>query len=120
SFKDFLDTKPPIFKEAIEPLEAEEWLHTLEQKFRLLRLTEELKAEYAAHQLQGPAGIWWGHHRTTYPANVPITWRVFTAAVRGHFIPPGLTQMKVAEFMNLTQGTRSITEYHHLFNSLAR
>ena len=30
-FKDFLDTKPPIFKEAEEPLQADEWLNTLEQ-----------------------------------------------------------------------------------------
>ena len=44
-FKDFLDTKPPIFKEAEEPLQADEWLNTLEQKFRLLRLTEVLKTE---------------------------------------------------------------------------
>ena len=33
-FKDFLDTKPPVFKEADEPLQADEWLNTLEQKFR--------------------------------------------------------------------------------------
>ena len=50
SFKDFQDTKPPLFKEAVEPLEADEWLNTLEQKLRLLRVTEELKAEYATHQ----------------------------------------------------------------------
>ena len=56
-FKDFLDTKPPIFKDADEPLQADEWLNTLEQKFRLLRLTEVLKTEYASHQLHGPAGI---------------------------------------------------------------
>ena len=31
-FKDFLDTKPPIFKEAEEPLQADEWLNTIEQK----------------------------------------------------------------------------------------
>ena len=49
SFKDFQDTKPPLFKKAVEPLEADEWLNTLEQKFWLLRVTEELKAEYAAH-----------------------------------------------------------------------
>ena len=30
NFKDFLDTKPPIFKEAEEPLQANEWLNTLE------------------------------------------------------------------------------------------
>ena len=51
SFKDFMDTKPPVFKEALEPLEADEWINTMEQKFRLLRMIEERKAEYAAHQL---------------------------------------------------------------------
>jgi len=30
NFKDFLDTKPPIFKEAEEPFQADEWLNTLE------------------------------------------------------------------------------------------
>jgi len=54
---DFMDTKPPSFREAEEPLQAEEWLNMVEQKFRLLRLTKGLKAEYAAHQLQGPVGI---------------------------------------------------------------
>ena len=68
-FKDFLDTKPPIFKEAEEPLQADEWLNTLEQKFHLLCLTEVLKTEYASHQLHGPANIWWSHHRSTMPAN---------------------------------------------------
>ena len=42
-FKEFLDTKPPIFKKAEEPLQAEEWLNTLEQKFHLLRLIEPRK-----------------------------------------------------------------------------
>jgi len=30
NFKDFQDTKLPLFKEAVEPLEADEWLNTLE------------------------------------------------------------------------------------------
>jgi hypothetical protein len=51
TFKDFIDTKPPIFKEAAEPLEANEWINTMEQKFHLLRLTVTLKTEYASHQL---------------------------------------------------------------------
>jgi hypothetical protein len=33
TFKDFMDTKPPIFREAEEPLQADEWLNTIEQKF---------------------------------------------------------------------------------------
>ena len=57
TFKDFLDTKPPIFKEAEEFLRADEWLNTIEQKFYLLRVTKLMKAKYTLHQLQGPAGI---------------------------------------------------------------
>jgi hypothetical protein len=38
NFKEFMDTRPPIFKEAAEPLEADEWINTMEQKFRVLRL----------------------------------------------------------------------------------
>jgi hypothetical protein len=57
NFKDFMDTRPPIFKEATEPLDAEEWVNTMEDKFCVLRLTEVLKTEYAAHQLQGPVGM---------------------------------------------------------------
>jgi hypothetical protein len=83
SFKDFMDTRPPIFKEAAEPLDAEEWINTIKDKFRVLRLTEVLKTEYAAQQLQGPAGIWWKHHHTTFPPNVQISWREFTEAFRG-------------------------------------
>jgi len=30
NFKEFQDTKPPLFKEAVEPLKADEWLNTLE------------------------------------------------------------------------------------------
>jgi hypothetical protein len=57
NFKDFMDTRPPIFKEAIEPLDAKEWINTVEDKFYVLRLTEVLKTEYVAHQLQGSAGM---------------------------------------------------------------
>ena len=49
SFKDFMDTRPPIFKEAAEPLDVEEWINTMEDKFRVLRMMEVLKTEYAAH-----------------------------------------------------------------------
>jgi hypothetical protein len=79
-FKDFLDTKPLLFKEEEEPLQADEWLNTIEQKFCLLHLTDELKTEYASHQLHGLAGIWWSHYRSTLPPNVQINWDQFKIA----------------------------------------
>jgi hypothetical protein len=47
-------------------MDAEEWINIMEYNFRVLRMTEVLKTEYAAHQLQGLAGMWWKHHRTTF------------------------------------------------------
>jgi hypothetical protein len=79
-FKDFCDTKPLLFKEAEEPLHADEWLNIIQQKFCLLRLTDELKTEYASYQLHGLAGIWWSHYRSTLPPNVQINWDQFKVA----------------------------------------
>jgi hypothetical protein len=46
-----MDTRPPIFKEATKPLDAKEWINTMEDKFRVLKMTKVLKTEYADHQL---------------------------------------------------------------------
>jgi hypothetical protein len=42
-----LDTEPPIFREAKEPLQANEWLNTIEQKFRVLKVADDMKTKYA-------------------------------------------------------------------------
>jgi hypothetical protein len=98
----FLTQSHQFFKEDEEPLQADEWLNTLEQKFHLLRVIEQMKAEYATHQLQGHAGIWWSHHRSTLPENAQVTWNEFKDAFRGPYIPLGLMSMKHTEFMRLT------------------
>jgi hypothetical protein len=69
-----MDTNPLIFQEAEEPLQANEWMSNIEQRFRLIRLTEGMKAPYAGHQLQGPTVVWWNHHRTTFPTNIEVVW----------------------------------------------
>jgi hypothetical protein len=79
-FKDFLDTRPPLFKEVKEPLQADEWLNTIEQNFCLLHLTDELKTEYASHQLHDPTSIWWNHYHSTLSTNAQILWDQFKAA----------------------------------------
>jgi hypothetical protein len=79
-----------------------------------------MKAPYARHQLQGPAGVWWNYHRTTFLANVEVVWDQFKEAFRGHFIPPGLMAIKHTKFMKLTQGNKSLNEYLQTFNNLAR
>jgi hypothetical protein len=58
SYSDFLATHPPVFVDAIDPLEVDSWLRTTESKFGLLHCIEYQKTLYAAHQLRGAVNAW--------------------------------------------------------------
>jgi hypothetical protein len=55
SYLDFSETRPPLFIKAEDPLEADEWICVIEQKFGLLWCSETQKPLFAAQQLCGPA-----------------------------------------------------------------
>jgi hypothetical protein len=40
TYLEFSETRPPLFVKAEEPLEADEWIQVMEQKFGLIRCTE--------------------------------------------------------------------------------
>ena len=48
TYIDFTNTRPPVFSKAEEPLEADDWLRTMEQKFELIHCTEIQKPRFAA------------------------------------------------------------------------
>jgi hypothetical protein len=56
SYPDILATHPIVFADATDPLEADDWLHTMESKFWLLHCMKFQKTLYAAQQLRGLAG----------------------------------------------------------------
>jgi hypothetical protein len=45
-----LDIAPPIFREAEEPLQVDEWLNSIEHKFCLLNVADGMKTKYALQQ----------------------------------------------------------------------
>ena len=55
-----------------------------------------------------------------FTCNAWVTWEQFKLDFREHHIPLGLMRMKATEFMRLTQGTKTLTEYMHAFNNLSR
>jgi len=40
TYADFLKTHPLVFLKADKPLEADDWLHTIEQKFGLIQCSD--------------------------------------------------------------------------------
>src|SRR5512139_3644781 len=117
---EFLRVRPPVLSSTTNPVEAGDWLHAIEKKLDLLQCTDQEKVSFASHQLHGPASEWWDHFRLNRTTAEPITWLEFTAAFRKTHIPSGVVSLKKKEFRSLTQGSRSVTEYLHEFNRLAR
>jgi hypothetical protein len=54
------------------------------------------------------------------PAGHVITWDEFWAAFRAHYIPEGLLERKLNEFLALTQGTSTVLQYTQNFNHLCQ
>src|SRR5512136_3174747 len=117
---DFLRVRPPTFSSTTNPVEADDWLHAIEKKLELLQCTDEEKVVFASHQLQGSASEWWDHFRMNRAEGQPITWAEFTEAFKKTHIPTGVVSLKKREFRALKQKDRTVTEYLHEFNRLAR
>lgn len=57
-FSDFLSTKLPVFSRSEDPLEADDWLQTIERKLIITQCADNEKVFYASNQLKGAAGAW--------------------------------------------------------------
>jgi hypothetical protein len=98
---DFLATHPPVFANAINPLEADSWLRTTESKFGLLHYTEYQKTLYAVQQLRGTAGAWWASYIATLLVDHHVPWGEFSTAFRAHHLSASLLHTKLKEFLDL-------------------
>nr|ABA93974.2 retrotransposon protein, putative, Ty3-gypsy subclass [Oryza sativa Japonica Group] len=117
---EFLRVKPPTFSSTTNPIEAHDWLHAIEKKLNLLQCNEQEKVAFATHQLQGPASVWWDNYMVTRPAGAEVTWTEFCHSFNKAQVPEGIVAQKKREFRSLQQGTRTVIEYLHEFNRLAR
>jgi hypothetical protein len=120
SYSEFLSTHPPLFSGAKDPLEADDWLHTTKSKIGPLHYTDYQKTLYAAQQLRGSAGVWWASYTAALPAEYHVSWGELCAAFHGHHLSAGTMHLKLAEFLDLHQGNRSVYEYTQEFNNLAQ
>jgi hypothetical protein len=52
---DFQRTKPPTFSHAVEPIDANDWLKSIENKLQVVQCNNHEKVLLPSHQLFGPA-----------------------------------------------------------------
>ena len=105
---DFQRTKPPSFSHATDPLDADDWLRTIERKLEIARTDDG----------EGSLAIWWDNAKAIWPADEEITWAKFKEHFHKYHIPTGVMKIKQREFLALTQGSMTVNEYLNKFNHL--
>jgi hypothetical protein len=56
---DFQHTKPPTFSHAVEPMDVDDWLKSVEKKLQVVQCNNHENVLLASHQLSGPAADSW-------------------------------------------------------------
>jgi hypothetical protein len=118
--RDFQNSNPPTFTKSTEPLDTDDWLHTIENKLEYAGVGEDEKVFYATHFLTGAAGAWWENVRAMQPEGQVMTWDAFKTKFRKAHVPTGLIKIMRSKFLNLKQGGMSVTEYLDKFTTWGR
>jgi hypothetical protein len=116
---EFQRTKPPTFSHSIEPMDADDWLKTIEKKLQVVQCNNREKVLFASHQLEGPAADWWDAYVEAHEEPESINWQEFKNGFRSHHVPLGVMKLKKKEFKDLKQGSMSVSEYVTHFTQLS-
>jgi hypothetical protein len=118
--QEFMSHKPPTFASSPDPVDADDWLKSIEKMLNIAQCSDREKVLYASSRLTGPAADWWDSYVAAHDAADTITWAEFTTQFRNYHIPAGLMKIKKKEFLSLKQGNMSVSEYHDKFIQLSR
>src|SRR3954465_7721489 len=120
TIQDFILLNPPVFRCPSEPLDANDWLRSLERKLETAHVAPGDRVLFAAYFLEGATLQWWENFLAMQLVGHVVTWKEFSDDFRGYHIPDQLMERKREEFCNLTQGKMSVQEYRSEFTHLAR
>src|SRR3954465_12468583 len=80
SIQDFILLKPPVFRCYSEPLEADDWLRSIERKLETAHVAPNDRVMFAVYFLEGAALQWWENYVAMQPDGHVVTWQEFCVA----------------------------------------
>ncbi|XP_057952448.1 uncharacterized protein LOC131146712 [Malania oleifera] len=89
----------------------------------VLPCIDEQKVLFATFKLTGEAKPWWRSARLIEeqrPDPVPVTWSHFRNLFFERYFPATVQREKAIEFLHLTQGQMTVSQYAALFIKLSR
>jgi hypothetical protein len=111
---------PPVFAHSTDPMDAEDWLRTVERELHTAQCNDREKVLYGPRQLRGAAQSWSESYLATHANPEAITWEEFRDNFCGYHVPEGLMIVRKEEFLTLKQGPLSVSEYRDKCLQLSR
>ncbi|XP_058180064.1 uncharacterized protein LOC131298599 [Rhododendron vialii] len=120
AMNEFCKRRTPTFHGDTNPVVAETWLNEVKMILRTLGITQDGdRVALTTYQLKGEARYWWDLMEATHTiAN--LTFAQFKALFLDKYFPTPLRLAKEQEFLNLKQGTLTVTQYAAKFEELSR
>jgi hypothetical protein len=98
---DFQRTKTPTFSHALESMDVDDWLKSVEKKLQVVQCNSREKVLLASHPFSGPAADWWDAYVEAHEEPLSINWLEFRATFHAHHVPQGVIKLKKNEFQDL-------------------
>jgi hypothetical protein len=98
---DFQRTKPPTFSQAVEPMDANDWLKSVEKKLQVVQCNNHEKVLLASHQLSDPAADWWDAYGEAHEEPESINWLEYRASFGARHVSQGVIKLQNKEFHDL-------------------
>ncbi|KAL5571846.1 hypothetical protein UlMin_021443 [Ulmus minor] len=111
--------KPTEFAGSTNPLEAEEWLSSIETILEFMRLTDQERVSCASFMLKKDARHWWATVKVTRDVT-EMTWADFVSEFNQKYYNSAILRAQQDEFMNLKQGSMTVIEAVNKFEQLSR
>jgi hypothetical protein len=70
--------KPLTFASLLDPLDADDWLKSIEKMLNIAQCSDREKVLYASGRLTSPAADWWDSYVASHDAADTITWVEFS------------------------------------------
>jgi hypothetical protein len=71
--REFMSHKPPSFSHSSDPLQADDWIKTVEKMLNIIQFTDREKVLYASSRLEGTAADWWDTYTVAHDTPNTIT-----------------------------------------------
>ena len=98
---------------------ADHWFMQVEKVLEAMEITSNTtRIKLAAFQLEGEAQVWWKWAKTSRDLHA-MTWAEFQEVFMGKYFPDTVRHAKAQEFLELKQGTMTVTNYVARFTELA-